>query len=197
VAGIVLAVAPWTIRNFVVFGKFVPVTTNSTVNLYMGNNPEATGGFNWRLPSGAYEIWNKPSERGALELQIYRMCGQASVEYMKSHPGRTVALWPAKAWVLWGPVAVIESSSRVDHLYRVARWGHWLPFLVVAVIGLWVGRRHVLVQAIGAMAVVATMIHMLTYGDAVYRAPYEFLFAVPAAGVLGYLVDRVGGRRPA
>ncbi len=43
--GIVLVVAPWTIRNAVVLDGFVPVSTNTGDNLCIGFNPDTTGGF--------------------------------------------------------------------------------------------------------------------------------------------------------
>jgi len=40
-AGLVLVVAPVTIRNCVVSGQFVPISVNAGINLYIGNNPNA------------------------------------------------------------------------------------------------------------------------------------------------------------
>ncbi len=45
IAGVVLVVAPWTIRNAIVLGGFVPVSTNTGDNLCIGFNPDTTGGF--------------------------------------------------------------------------------------------------------------------------------------------------------
>ena len=43
IAGLVfvLGMAPWTIRNYRVFGKFVPVRSNFGLELWLGNNPAA------------------------------------------------------------------------------------------------------------------------------------------------------------
>lgn len=38
-------IAPWTARNYHVFGAFVPVSANSGTALWMGNNPDSTGGY--------------------------------------------------------------------------------------------------------------------------------------------------------
>jgi 4-amino-4-deoxy-L-arabinose transferase-like glycosyltransferase len=43
----VFAVAPWAVRNGRVFDAFVLVTTNGGVNLWIGNNPKATGTYNY------------------------------------------------------------------------------------------------------------------------------------------------------
>jgi tetratricopeptide (TPR) repeat protein len=42
VAGLVLSVAPVTIRNAVRSGQWVPISTNGGINLYIGNNPNAS-----------------------------------------------------------------------------------------------------------------------------------------------------------
>ena len=41
--GAVAVVSPWTVRNFLVLGRFVPITTSSAEVFWIGNNPVATG----------------------------------------------------------------------------------------------------------------------------------------------------------
>jgi hypothetical protein len=43
--GTAIVVLPWTIRNYVQFNKFILVSNNGGVNFWMGNNPNAYGGF--------------------------------------------------------------------------------------------------------------------------------------------------------
>ncbi|HAX75275.1 MAG TPA: glycosyl transferase family 39 [Cyanobacteria bacterium UBA11372] len=45
--------APWSIRNTMAFGQFVTISTNGGANLWMGNNPNSTGGF-MKLPAEVY-----------------------------------------------------------------------------------------------------------------------------------------------
>ena len=43
---VILAVlSPWTLRNKAVLGKAYLVSSNFSANLWMGNNPESTGGY--------------------------------------------------------------------------------------------------------------------------------------------------------
>lgn len=42
--GFVIALAPWTVRNYQVFKEPVAVVTSTYLHLWIGNNPEATGG---------------------------------------------------------------------------------------------------------------------------------------------------------
>jgi hypothetical protein len=54
---------PWWIRNQRAFGGFVPIANNGGVNLYIGNNPLATGGYRLdravmaQLPSEVGQGW--------------------------------------------------------------------------------------------------------------------------------------------
>ncbi|MBN2184743.1 MAG: glycosyltransferase family 39 protein [Candidatus Krumholzibacteriota bacterium] len=43
VFGLVIAMAPLTIRNARLTGEFIPLTTGGGINFYIGNNPESTG----------------------------------------------------------------------------------------------------------------------------------------------------------
>ncbi len=49
----VLLISPWMVRNIVVFDRFVPMTTNGSLNLWRGNNQESTG--------GAYRTTGRPN----------------------------------------------------------------------------------------------------------------------------------------
>lgn len=46
---LLITISPWTIRNYVVFHKLIPVSTNGGYNLYINNNPDAIGA--WRNPT--------------------------------------------------------------------------------------------------------------------------------------------------
>ena len=43
VAGVLLSLIPWTVRNAIVFGRLMPVSSNLKLELWIGNNPDATG----------------------------------------------------------------------------------------------------------------------------------------------------------
>lgn len=59
-AGVVLLIAPVTLRNYLVSGEFVPISTNGGINFYIGNNPEADRtiairpGVAWRRLTRSY-----------------------------------------------------------------------------------------------------------------------------------------------
>ena len=63
--------APWTIRNYIVFDRFVPISTNGGFNFWRGNN-DVTTGSPWTETGSAvwstddiwYEVESHPDEKG-------------------------------------------------------------------------------------------------------------------------------------
>lgn len=54
----IVTLSPWVIRNYNIFGKIIPVSTNGGFNFLMGNHANATGGLNFDFE---YNI-NNPNE---------------------------------------------------------------------------------------------------------------------------------------
>ena len=52
----VLPIAPFTIKNYLLGGRFVLISTNGAVNLWIGNNPAATGLYMAPPPATAYAL---------------------------------------------------------------------------------------------------------------------------------------------
>lgn len=92
---IVLVVSLWSIRNFVVFRAPVVVSTNMGDNLLIGNHEGATGGYTNPNDAGV-------DLSGLGEIEREKTSRKAALDYMTSHPWRTVKLWPAKLWETFG-----------------------------------------------------------------------------------------------
>lgn len=71
-----LALAPWWIRNWRLFGAFVPLTSASGLSLWIGENPEATG--RW-MPY-------PPALAGSGELEAGRAAGRIATDWIVGHP---------------------------------------------------------------------------------------------------------------
>ena len=67
--------APWTYRSIVLFDRFVFVSANGGVNLWMGNNPDSTGGY-----------MDLPSRPFATEVDRDHFYGREAVHFIVSHP---------------------------------------------------------------------------------------------------------------
>jgi hypothetical protein len=77
-----LLVAPWWIRNFHLFGSFVPLTTTGGLSLWVGNNRDATG--NWMPMPDAY--------RGMPEVEMSARAAREAARWMADNPGDFIRL---------------------------------------------------------------------------------------------------------
>jgi hypothetical protein len=83
--GAMLLIVPWLIYASSLAGRFVPVSLNGGVNLWIGNNPNATGTH--ISPPG--EFWDPRNDALARD---------AALEYIRNHPVAVIQLIPAKIW---------------------------------------------------------------------------------------------------
>lgn len=82
-------ILPWTLRNLHVFDRFVLISSNAGANLWMGNNPDTTGGY-MSLP-----------ETGIInEVDRDRYFNQKAWEYIRQEPFAFVTRTVKKAFTL-------------------------------------------------------------------------------------------------
>lgn len=81
-----LVLLPWWVRNALVFGEFVPLTSAGGLSLWVGENSAATG--NW-MPY-------PPALTGLPELAYARAAARLAVDWMVHHPLDVVRLNAAK-----------------------------------------------------------------------------------------------------
>jgi hypothetical protein len=94
-------IMPWTIRNAIVLGRFVPLRTNIGISLYVGNNP------NGSIRTSINDVY--PGKPGR-EMVLYQQLGEVSydrrafwnaVRYVLSDPGKTIIRTAERAYVVW------------------------------------------------------------------------------------------------
>ena len=128
-----LVIAPWTARNWRVMGAFIPISSNTGLNLVMSFSDQSTGEFTSGL------IYN---EFGALfHWSAYRLIGEPHTEiafneaattkatdWIKDNPAGALKLVAAKWWFLWrddtsGARANFQTPSRPspDWVWRFIR----------------------------------------------------------------------------
>ncbi|MDR5708475.1 MAG: glycosyltransferase family 39 protein [Armatimonadota bacterium] len=106
VAGCVLAVLPWTVRNVLVLRAFVPVQSNGALVFWAANNPHADGGLVWptrrtwtgtRPPDDGQYGWRdlRVSEENALYFR-------EALRWIREHPEDYLRLLGRKLARLYG-----------------------------------------------------------------------------------------------
>lgn len=104
--GMAAVIAPWTIRNYQVFGQFVLVSTNGGFGLYGANNPRANGGY--------YEYWDDEPVSRLGELQADREARRLAFLWARTQPLDFLALAAKKNMRFMGD----DSSGAYNSLKR-------------------------------------------------------------------------------
>lgn len=185
--------APWWIRNGLVLHRFVPFTTGSGYNFYLGNNP--TYGAPGVDGSGNYDPVVVARLKPLPEVERQRAFKQEATRFILDHPGRTlvaaggkfirfwnvipntvefrVSIYPLVCALSYGPVLLLAIMSSIR--YR-RRWRDFAPFYLI----------------IGYF----TAIHIVTMASLRYRLPIEPLLIILAASVLGQFFSGPGRNEP-
>lgn len=133
----VLTICPWTIRNYLVFGEFIPISTNGGITLYLNNNPYANG--HWQDP---FQFPNSPlapykdEETGFWdELAVDKLGKKLAVQWILENPADFIALGFKKlyyiyndAWDVYYAVEFTTDGRPLPHrgwVYKTARYAYW------------------------------------------------------------------------
>lgn len=116
VLGFCLAIAPWAVRNYHVFGSYVPVGTMGGLNLSMGNYQFTPLNRAWAAvgvngdKSWGHVYYNQI--RGLNEAQKQKVAIELAKTYMLDHPAQTLLRSVIKAANLWGLERVIIAGMQ-------------------------------------------------------------------------------------
>lgn len=96
-----LAMLPWWVRNWAVFGRFIPFTSSGGLALWVGAHP--SGGMVWQLP---------PSEWAAAgELEAGRLAAAEAWRVIAADPAGYIARCLAKF-----PLSFFQTNWAIDQL---------------------------------------------------------------------------------
>ncbi len=134
--GVVIPIAPITLRNYAITNTFVPIANNGGINFYTGNNPQADGyspiasGIAWE------RTWYVMIKAHMLDrADAYWI--QQGLEFWRRHPGQALALLAKKAYLYWNGYEIPNNLS-YDWGREHASVLRLLPFtfMVVGALGL-------------------------------------------------------------
>jgi 4-amino-4-deoxy-L-arabinose transferase-like glycosyltransferase len=103
---IILVIAPWSVRNYLAFNKFVWMSTSGGITLWASNNPLADGGWiepspaTWLGPDPPVDLRGWP---GLTETESEARFQTEAVNWIRGHPAEFLSLLPrkiARAWSL-------------------------------------------------------------------------------------------------
>jgi 4-amino-4-deoxy-L-arabinose transferase-like glycosyltransferase len=184
VAIMLMTVLPWSWRNYQVFREPVLVSTNFGPNLWMGNNPESTGGY---MPLPEWVAQMSETERA-------KVLEDAAKSYIASDPLGFAVRTAKKAVKLferetigvgWNAAAIERLAGGTGLLLaKLVATGYWYGLLFLATIGLLqlarnMGWRMLFHPAVLSVAYF-TGIHAIVVAEDRYHMPVSGVIALLA-----------------
>jgi 4-amino-4-deoxy-L-arabinose transferase-like glycosyltransferase len=184
VAVVGLLIAPWTIRNYLVFDRFLPLNSNAGYALYASNNPNLE--TDWRNDQVVVPV---PDDLiGQNEAELNQALTARGIAFIVADPQRYLWLTLDKAleyFRFWPS----SDSSQMSNLVRVSSFGLYLPFMLL---GLYFSLAHWRYFAVLYLFILAhTGLHLLSWPAVRYRLPVDAVLMVFAALAVGELVRRL------
>jgi 4-amino-4-deoxy-L-arabinose transferase-like glycosyltransferase len=180
---------PWTLRNYLVFHAYVPLTTMSGYTFYEGNSPyNSTGG-----PGGALPF---PDTRGMGELEKDRFLRHEAIRTIRENPRRMTGLLWSKFKRLWNVRLNTDNPAYASRLAVLASMISFAPVLIFFVIGLvvsWKRRRELIY--VYFLTLHTTAINLAFVSSLRYRLPLEPFMIIVASYALVVVSRRIGAHR--
>jgi Dolichyl-phosphate-mannose-protein mannosyltransferase len=198
---VILCCVPWTIRNYSAFHRLIPLRSNLSFELWLGNNDI----FDEHARNGRKLITRTEETRRYAQLgetDYMREKWQLATSFMASHPGLELRLAGRKFAAFWtGMESPLKTFRETDSV--LVRGILLCSFLTAAgaffgIVALWRG-RNVMTFPLAVFPVVFPGLYYVTHADLRYRHPIDpvlcLLTAIAATSV--WELVRVRGHRKA
>jgi 4-amino-4-deoxy-L-arabinose transferase-like glycosyltransferase len=181
--------SPWWARNAILLDTFVPFTTSSTMNFYMGNSPNNPGVATYGpdLPDDWAIDHGVALEAIPGELDRYDAFRDRAVAFIRADPAAFVRRALVKFAVFWNIFP--NAPAFQGPLYRWAGAATFGPVLMLALVCAgWWRRRWADLLGIYIVIVYVTALYTLTIPSIRYRLPLDPLLIVLASFPLSVLI---------
>lgn len=197
-AGIILVMAPWWYRNYLVTDRFVLTTLQVGPSLYDGLHPGASGGSDEGMKFVG-TFGNELREREAklpqppgstFEYRLNREMQLAAVQWAMSNPGESLQLaWNkfGRTWNIWPPAQELSSPW-----VRLSESIGCFSILGLATWGIWVNRSRWRELYLYLLPIpYFTLLHMIFVGSVRYRQPAIMAISVLAGIAIMWILNRL------
>jgi 4-amino-4-deoxy-L-arabinose transferase-like glycosyltransferase len=196
---VVLCCLPWTIRNYAVFHRIIPLRSNFAFELWLGNNDifdeNARNGKQRITRFEEVHLYSKLGETAFME-EKWRI----ATDFMRSHPALEMRLTGRRFVAMWlGTEHPVKDFRETDsRLARVAFVANWIAALgtLGGVFVLW-WRRNVYAFPAAAFPVVFPLVYCLTHASLRYRHAIDPVVLLLSAIALQAVFQALGRRKPA
>jgi 4-amino-4-deoxy-L-arabinose transferase-like glycosyltransferase len=190
-------ISPWTYRNYLVHGEFVPISTLGGLSLWYGNNQWSHGNLG---DDYLTLIKLQPNPGSTKETDIDRFFRKEAVTFIRTHPKASAVLAVKKMLQFWRPEGfripgLVEKTPSAVRF--VVGFASYMPLFLLFLAGLVVSLRGLRLVRDSGIFLLALLIATFTVLHAVfpsvprYRQPIEPAIIAFASWMLVALYDRV------
>jgi 4-amino-4-deoxy-L-arabinose transferase-like glycosyltransferase len=196
-------IAPWTVRNYLVFRRFIPTTTAMPIVLWYGHNSQSNGTQRIGWGDASHVMQPLPPMQAKLdrvpispqyEIAFHTVYLQEALQFIRTHPREEIILLGEKFVYYW---------TFDMHHPNTLRPGYWVPALLLVAL-FWTGvvleRRklfasyYLFVTYVLFSMTLALVFHVLPR----YRMFVEpLMIPLAAVGVLHLYAKLTGTAKPA
>jgi hypothetical protein len=196
----VCAIAPFTIRNYNVYGQFLLLNSNAGYAMFSAQNPMHGTMFR------EFDAAPVPAELlGQNEAQLDKELMQRGIDFVLADPGRYLLLSLSRVadyFEFWPS----PDTSLINNVGRVGSFGLLLPFMLVGgwlafklagprSIGGWRNFMQSPLALLSLFMLVYSLLHILTWAMPRYRLPVDAVALPLAAIAVIKLVNWAGERQ--
>ena len=186
-----IALVPWTIRNYRVFGKFIVLRSNFGLELWLGNNPAVPDTWSpWLHPNDSREEAEKFARMG--EIAFMQEKEHEAFTFMRTHPADTLNFTFRRFINTW--LAITDNPSDAWSSSPLHLKGFIVLNLLLSVftmLGALFANRVKPVEAFPYLMVllVFPLIFYLTHSSLRYRFPMDPIMMVLAVFGVAYPIS--------
>lgn len=197
-AGLIVVMAPITIRNLVVGGEPVLIASQAGINLYIGNHDDADGksailpqpfGHNWQLADIVYEA-EQAEGRSLTPGEVSSYWTDRALDWMIEQPAAFLTLYAKKIYYFFSSDEPSNNRNIAQHFSRVPLLGYnplsfgiLLTLAVLGVVAHWRDNRPM--RVLVAAVLVYILAAALFFVNARFRLPLlPIFFVTAAAGIM-------------
>lgn len=206
-AGLLLAIAPVTLRNYVIGHDGVLISWNAGVNFYLGNNADYSRTIQIRPGQAWLELMARAQSAGVRNgSENSRFFFGEAWKFIREQPGDYLRLLAAKSAAFWNGGEVGRNQNiyylrNYSHLLSLVLWKHTLAFpfglvapLAIAGFFLAIPRRGPTWLLLGSILSYAGGV-ILFFVTARYRLPLTPLLLLSASSAVFWLAENLRRRR--
>jgi 4-amino-4-deoxy-L-arabinose transferase-like glycosyltransferase len=174
-----LTLAPWTIRNYSIFGKFVPLTTKGGLSLWVANNPLADGG-------GTEKVLAIPGGNTLTEGALGPVHQKMAMQFIAENPLKFIRLSLSRLVYFW------HLGYHGDGLNEIIFLAMYWPLLGLAITGAcigWRSNRNATLLVL-TVPILLTLVHMVFLPEGRYRLPADLMNCVFAGYGMHWIISR-------